>query len=146
MKKVLPAFSAILFCLIVFFNITAANEANSNSERYFYEGVHYIASYRDCDNVNLCDLQKLTQTLLAAAEASGATVLGHLSHIFPPCGFTMAVLLSESHATIHTYPEWGACFVDLFTCGTNCSHEAFEKVLKDYLQPKNFETHVLNRD
>ena len=49
----------------------------------------------------------------------------------------MIILLSESHASIHTYPEHGGCFVDFFTCGTTCKPENFDKYMQNYLKPKN---------
>jgi S-adenosylmethionine decarboxylase proenzyme len=70
-----------------------------------------------------------------AVKASGATILNRTYYIFPPNGMTLVYLLSESHASIHTYPEKGACFVDLFTCGENCSAEGFDHLLRGYLQP-----------
>jgi S-adenosylmethionine/arginine decarboxylase-like enzyme len=58
----------------------------------------------------------------------------------------MTITLSESHASIHTYPEHGKCFVDLFTCGDKCDHEVFNDALKAYLQPKKVAEMVLARD
>jgi S-adenosylmethionine/arginine decarboxylase-like enzyme len=59
---------------------------------------------------------------------------------------TMVFLLSESHASIHTYPEHGACFVDLFTCGNKCSGEKFDQALREYLKPAHVTARVLIRD
>jgi S-adenosylmethionine decarboxylase len=58
----------------------------------------------------------------------------------------MALLLSESHAAIHTYPEHNACFVDLFTCGDHCHNEPFDRVLREYLKPGAVQSKVLIRD
>ena len=52
-----------------------------------------------------------------AAREGGATVLNAYCHRFTPQGVTVLLALSESHASIHTYPEYGACMVDVFTCG-----------------------------
>lgn len=55
--------------------------------------------------------------LLEAANDLGLSVLGSTKHEFYPQGLTAVVLLSESHISIHTYPEEGYAYVDAFTCG-----------------------------
>jgi S-adenosylmethionine decarboxylase proenzyme len=52
-----------------------------------------------------------------ACNQAGATILHSWVHRFEPQGVTALVGLAESHASIHTYPEIGAYFVDMFTCG-----------------------------
>lgn len=85
------------------------------------------------------------RTLLTAVEAAGATILGKVEHTFDSNGFTAVVLLSESHASIHTYPEYNACFVDLFTCGNSCLAEQFDLVIREYLSPREAKRRVLLR-
>lgn len=113
---------------------------------YDFAGRHYLASFYACDHEALKDLTQLRQAMQEAIELSGATILSSSDYTFPPDGLTMVWLLSESHASIHTYPEHGACFVDLFTCGEKCSCEKFEAHIKAYLQPKNTKSLVLTRD
>lgn len=115
------------------------------SEEYQFEGVHFLASYMDCEMDALTDLTALEEAMFQAANASGATVLGSSKQIFPPSGLTLVILLSESHASIHTYPEFGACFVDLFTCGTRCSSKKFDEALRNYLKPKEVSVRILKR-
>jgi S-adenosylmethionine decarboxylase len=43
-------------------------------------------------------------------------VVGKCEHQFSPYGATMLYLLSESHLTVHTYPEKKACSINLYTC------------------------------
>ena len=52
-----------------------------------------------------------------ACRAAGATVLGARFHQFEPEGVTGIVLLAESHASVHTWPEAGLVTLDVFTCG-----------------------------
>lgn len=80
-----------------------------------------------------------------AVKASGATVLNATAHVFPPNGLTAVYLLSESHASIHTYPEHRACFVDLFTCGDHCSADKFHEELQSYLKPDEVEAKTFSR-
>lgn len=115
------------------------------TNQYDFEGSHFIASYKACDQDALLDIPHLLQAMLKAAEASGAQVLSYQIYEFPGGGFTMAILLSESHASIHTYPEFGACFVDLFTCGTTCSSSNFDRCLQAYLKPGQVDYQLLER-
>lgn len=115
------------------------------SENYQFFGKHFIANFVDCDEEALNDIATLSETLKYAAKESGATILSSSFHIFPPCGLTMVLLLSESHASIHTYPEHRSCFIDLFTCGETCDSTYFERIMEDYLKPKRIEKSLIIR-
>lgn len=116
----------------------------SHDEHHF-RGKHFIASYLDCDLRQLSDLDGLIRAMDGAVEASRATILDKTSYVFPPNGLTIVYLLSESHASLHTYPEYGACFIDLFTCGDVCSSERFHEALVQYLQPKEVSARMFLR-
>lgn len=116
-------------------------------EIYAFEGKHLIASYLQCDLEALSDLNQLRQTMRDAVMASGATILDASDYAFDANGgLTMMLLLSESHASIHTYPEHKACFVDIFTCGDVCQPELFHEVLINYLRPKRISKKFLIRN
>jgi S-adenosylmethionine decarboxylase proenzyme len=129
----------IFSCLLTRFLISDTQES------YQFQGVHFLASYMDCDHAALTDIPSLRQTFLDAASQSGATVLGFSDYIFSEDGFTMVILLSESHASIHTYPEHNSCFIDLFTCGDKCSSANFAKTIKNYLHPEEVSEKILTR-
>jgi S-adenosylmethionine decarboxylase len=133
----------LVICACGFFSYGHAE--NEALPPYQFKGEHFLASYCECDHEALTNLKKLEQAMLASAEKSGATVLNSCSWEFPENGFTMVILLSESHASIHTYPEHNACFVDLFTCGEKCSSEYFDQALRDYLKPKSVNGRTLIR-
>src|SRR5512135_548266 len=78
---------------------------------------HVIADVVGCRPEVLDDIDLLDSALRTACADGGAAVLGGLSHHFVPQGVTILVLLAESHASIHTWPECGIAFVDVFTCG-----------------------------
>lgn len=134
----------IFFCLLL---TTLALAAETQEESpYKFRGVHFLASYCDCDLQALADFENLTSAMNNAVVKSGATILESSSWVFPPNGLTMVFLLSESHASIHTYPEHGACFVDLFTCGENCCAEKFDAAIREYLKPKVVNQRTLIRN
>jgi S-adenosylmethionine decarboxylase len=109
---------------------------NCPSDQYRFAGKHFLASYLDCNQQALSDIEGLLNAMDKAVDSSGATILHRWHHIFPPSGLTVIYALSESHASIHTYPEFGACFVDLFTCGDHCSSSNFDRLLREYLEPQ----------
>ena len=136
--------SKLLLVGILSFSILHAGGAQKENP-YEFHGEHYLASYFDCDQSAITDVHALKAALLQAAGKSGATILESVDHVFPPNGFTMVILLSESHASIHTYPEHRACFVDLFTCGSHCSYKKFDEALKQYLKPGRVSQKILER-
>jgi S-adenosylmethionine decarboxylase len=113
---------------------------------YQFAGIHFLASYMKCSDISLNDISGLKEALRNAVKASGATMLNSVDHVFDSNGYTAAIILSESHASIHTYPEFKSCFVDLFTCGDKCSHEKFHAVLGAYLKAENISYQVIKRD
>lgn len=131
--------------LLLFF-VFSTNFVIASEEKYAFAGRHFIASYLDCSEEALKDNEGLKNAMIEAIKASGATLLGKADYEFSPAGITMVALLSESHASIHTYPEHKACFVDLFTCGQKCSAEAFDAVLRKYLAPEQVNARFIVRD
>ncbi len=113
---------------------------------YEFVGRHLIASYRDCDLEALKNIKQLPEVMKQGVNASGAQLLDSVEYVFAPDGLTMVLLLSESHASIHTYPEHGACFIDFFTCGTRCSAEKFDEILQKFLKPKKVEKQIIMRE
>jgi S-adenosylmethionine decarboxylase len=116
-------------------SMASRGSSNLVPSDFEFVGRHLMASYVDCDPDALRDLEGLEDAMRQAVLASGATLLTSARHVFPPDGMTIVMLLSESHASIHTYPEHNSCFVDLFTCGLDCRAEDFDAVLRAYLRP-----------
>ena len=80
-------------------------------------GKHYLLNLFGCSFVLLNDEHFLVDLLENAAAASGATVLKTVYEKFEPQGVTVICLLSESHISIHTWPEEGKAACDIYTCG-----------------------------
>lgn len=96
-------------------------------------GRHILVEFTECDPDRLSDLEFVTQAMLRAAEVSGALVVAHSFHHFQPWGVSGAVIISESHFAIHTWPEYAYAAVDLFTCGEVVDPWAAYEVLKGAL-------------
>jgi S-adenosylmethionine decarboxylase len=77
-------------------------------------GTHLIAtlstSNKDCLQ-QFGAFQQLVNNLIAENELQK---LGEVYHNFLPAGYTAVVCLSESHLSIHTWPEYGKINVDIY--------------------------------
>jgi S-adenosylmethionine decarboxylase len=62
--------------------------------------------------------EAVTMAFVEALKAAGATVVEALSHHFPGEGLTSVLILSESHAVLHTWPETGTVNIDIFSCSS----------------------------
>ena len=100
-------------------------------------GAHVLADFWGCQFEKLDDADQLMNSLRQAAKSAKMTILGEESYKFDPQGFTGLLLLSESHISIHTYPERGYAAIDVYTCGGGMTQKAID-FLKEVLKP----THV----
>lgn len=80
-------------------------------------GQQLIVELYGCDRTLLDDPGRLEAILMDAVERSGATVIQPLLHQFSPHGVSGVIVIAESHVAIHTWPEYGYCALDVFTCG-----------------------------
>jgi S-adenosylmethionine decarboxylase len=97
-------------------------------------GKQLIIELYGCDRELINNTDYIEKTLLAAAEAAKATVLEHNFHKFSPHGVSGAIIIAESHMTIHTWPEYGYCAVDIFTCGDLTDNPAAMNLIKKELK------------
>lgn len=81
-----------------------------------FQGLHILGELEANEKI-LDDLHELSNLLSDSLADAEATVLKIVGKKFDPVGATVIAMLSESHASLHTYPEHGLAFFDLFTCG-----------------------------
>lgn len=108
-------------------------------------GRHCIAELYDGCPEKLNSESFIREALTEAANRSGATLLSLTSHNFTPQGVTALALLSESHLSIHTWPELGYAAVDAFTCGAHTDPEIACLYLKEALVAERYTLKMLER-
>jgi S-adenosylmethionine decarboxylase len=86
-------------------------------------GRHYIVESSGCDPNIIGSVEKVQQILVKAAEIAGAQVWSISFSKFPPHGVSGVVVISESHISTHTWPEFGYVALDIYTCGKNVDPE-----------------------
>lgn len=80
-------------------------------------GRHILAEIYGCSFDILNNKEKIQKIMVEATLEAGAEVREVAFHKFSPQGVSGVVVISESHLTIHTWPELGYAAVDVFTCG-----------------------------
>jgi S-adenosylmethionine decarboxylase len=99
-------------------------------------GRHVAVDAWGVDFELLNNAEWLETQLVEAAESCGATVLSVQSKQFDPQGATVLVMLSESHLSIHTYPERGFAAIDCYTCGESVDPQIAIEYLVSVLKPE----------
>jgi S-adenosylmethionine/arginine decarboxylase-like enzyme len=72
----------------------------------------------------------LWQRFLELVSGLRVVVLGTLKHDFPGGGISGLVMLAESHAAIHSWPETGEIWCEIAACGSpHTADEFIERLL-----------------
>lgn len=114
-------------------------------EEYSTFGRHVAVDTWGVDFNILNDGEYLKNRMIEAAEKSGATVLSVQYKQFDPQGATVLVLLSESHLSIHTYPEKGFAALDCYTCGDTVDPQVAIDYLLEIFKPQRIFDKMLKR-
>jgi len=108
-------------------------------------GHHTLIELHGCDDAKLRDVAGVRALMLEAVNLSGGTYVTDVFHHFSPHGVSGVIVVAESHATIHTWPEHGYAAADVFTCGGSFQHEVFLKIMRRGLNAQRAETRTLER-
>ena len=98
---------------------------------------HILFELQGCPFSALDDEEHIKFCLFHASEASHSEVLKVETQKFVPQGVTGFALLAESHLSIHTWPETGVAYCDIFTCGEQCQPESAVEYLSKWLSSTN---------
>jgi S-adenosylmethionine decarboxylase len=81
-------------------------------------GREWLVEAFGCDTGRLTSAAELQRLFSAVVEELRLHPVGEAHwHTFPaPGGVTGVWLLSESHLTVHTFPEFGSACINLFCC------------------------------
>jgi len=99
---------------------------------YESSGKHMICDFKKIQNSALLnDTDGLNLILKNICNEHNFQILKEIQYVFTPIGCSIIFLLSESHISIHTFPEKNHMSFDIYTCRQY-------KDNKDYLQIYNY--------
>ena len=81
-------------------------------------GKHLILDFYGCDSHLLNNYEQLKTLFEESLSLCNASVIKVTGNKFEPQGVTLLALLEESHASLHSWPEYNYCAMDYYTCGT----------------------------
>ena len=109
-------------------------------------GNHLILDFFDTD-VDLDNFELLDAKLREILSHTTVTIENFSYKKFDPQGVTILYLLSESHFSIHTWPESKTCAIDFYHCGprSTINLKIAEERLCDYFGWENCSSLLLLR-
>jgi len=102
-------------------------------------GRHIISELWECNVERLNDMDFIEKTFVEAALECGAEVREVTFHKFAPQGVSGVVIISESHLTIHSFPEHGYASIDVYTCGDRIDPNIAAEYIANALEAKKIE-------
>jgi S-adenosylmethionine decarboxylase len=95
--------------------------------------VLYSVDLGGCQSLCQLTADEIVETFTSALQLAGATVVQTSSHAFAGAGLTSVLILAESHAVIHTWPETGMVNIDIFSCSTRLKSLQAVDLLRRFL-------------
>jgi S-adenosylmethionine decarboxylase len=107
-------------------------------------GKHLICDIKNIKNTNsLNNVDDLINLLKNICSQHNFDILKEVSYQFEPIGCSILFLLSESHISIHTFPEKNHMSLDLYTCREYDNNDAYNEIFNyiiDYLNASSNES------
>lgn len=85
-----------------------------------------MADLYGCDRALLNDEERIRSIAKKAVAAIGAEIAEECVRKFHPIGITYFAIISTSHFSVHTWPEYGYAAVDVFSCSEVVTEELTE--------------------
>jgi S-adenosylmethionine decarboxylase proenzyme len=76
----------------------------------------FSADLSGCSALTVLTADEIIEVFMTTLGRAGATIVEVVMHAFPTAGLTCVLILRESHAVLHTWPETGTINIDIFSC------------------------------
>lgn len=108
-------------------------------------GVHYLLGFFGCDGKQINSEKFWKKTVVDSVKGTKIKILHKYFYNFNPYGITGFLLLSSSHMSIHTWPEYDYAACDVFSCSTDGETKKIIKYLEKNIAHKRIKTKKINR-
>jgi S-adenosylmethionine decarboxylase len=90
-------------------------------------------------------IEEIEPLMEQIADKCKLTVVSRAFYQFEPFGVTGVLVLSESHFSVHTYPESDCIYLDIFCCADHFDPEKAGHIILETLNGTSAEWQVVNR-
>ena len=108
-------------------------------------GRHAIANIYNCKIDDMDNVEKIKEIIMEAANETKLHIVDSIFHKFSPIGISGVLILSESHLTIHTWPEYNFIAIDVFTCGTSFNPERTCEIIAKKFKSDTYDIKEIKR-
>jgi S-adenosylmethionine decarboxylase len=108
-------------------------------------GKHIVAELYKVRRELISHEDKVREIVERVIKEAGLTKIGSVYKQFKPYGVTAVVLISESHISIHTWPELETVNLDIFTCGDQAKTDKAFKLFLKHFSPEYYKHYELTR-
>lgn len=106
--------------------------------------VQLIADLYGCSQM-IDDVELVKNAAHKAIEFVGAQIVEECVHEFEPIGVTYFAVISTSHFSIHTWPEYGYAAIDIFSCKDEVV-EGISEMLRKLFEADRIELRSIERN
>ena len=104
---------------------------------------HWVLQFHGVAPERINHPERLQELLNGVVDRLHLTRVSEHSHYFQP-GVSTVIILSESHLSAHTWPEYGYMHVDIVTCVRKLTVEALEEAFQEAFSPTH--SHLVQLD
>ena len=112
-------------------------------------GKHLICDFKNIENKELLNsIEHLKGMCKTICKIHDFSILQECEHVFTPIGCTFLFLLSESHLSVHTFPEKNYISFDLYTCREYSDNYIYTNIfyyLVEQLKAKDSTMQIIDR-
>lgn len=108
-------------------------------------GYQILIDIYECDYNKMEDMEYIKKMMFELASILKTNIRKITFEKFEPYGISGVLIISESHITIHTWPEYRYVGIDIFTCSKKIEYNSAIEFLLEKLGTKKYEVKEIHR-
>lgn len=108
------------------------------------EAKQLIVDLYGCPVSRIDNVEHIKDVIHQVCGRIGAGIVEECYHKFTPVGISAVAVITTSHISIHTWPEYGYAAADIFSCQEDIPEEIC-RLLCDLLEADQIETRMIKR-